>query len=158
MAFPNPAKSTYFTVPPLRFNLEFAIAAPPTAAPARTPPPLFPLITEKNTGLQAGGKYAFEVAREANKPQIKQAVEKAFKVKVTAVNVLTAPGKTRRVGRRQVLTHSWKKAIVRTSMSAKNVGVRICRNYFQVFPLDKAARGAIHVQPEHVDFNRKGCL
>ncbi len=71
-----------------------------------------PLITEKNTGLQAGGKYAFEVAREANKPQIKQAVEKAFKVKVTAVNVLTAPGKTRRVGRRQVLTHSWKKAIV----------------------------------------------
>ena len=71
-----------------------------------------PLITEKNTMLQAQGKYAFEIAKEANKPQIKQAVEKAFKVKVLAVNVMTVPGKTRRVGRRQVLTQSWKKAIV----------------------------------------------
>ena len=71
-----------------------------------------PLITEKNTMLQAQGKYAFEIAREANKPQIKQAVEKAFKVKVLAVNVMTVPAKTRRVGRRQVLTQSWKKAIV----------------------------------------------
>jgi len=62
--------------------------------------------------LQAQGKYAFEIAREANKQQIKQAVEKAFKVKVLAVNVMTVPGKTRRVGRQQVLTQSWKKAIV----------------------------------------------
>jgi len=71
-----------------------------------------PLVTEKDTTLQAGGKYSFEVAKEANKHQIKQAVEKAFKVKVTAVNVLTVPGKQRRIGRRQVLTPSWKKAIV----------------------------------------------
>ena len=71
-----------------------------------------PLITEKNTSLQALGKYAFEVAGEANKNLIKQAVEKAFKVKVTTVNVIMAPGKTRRVGRRQVLTPSWKKAVV----------------------------------------------
>lgn len=71
-----------------------------------------PLITEKNTALQAQGKYAFEVAGEANKHQIKQAVEKAFKVKVTAVNVMTVPGKGRRMRGRQVLTPSWKKAIV----------------------------------------------
>ena len=71
-----------------------------------------PLITEKNTILQAQGKYAFEVAGEANKLQVKQAVETAFKVKVTGVNVMTVPGKTRRIGRRQVLTQSWKKAIV----------------------------------------------
>jgi len=71
-----------------------------------------PLITEKNAMLQAQGKYAFEIAREANKQQIKQAVEKAFKVKVLAVNVMTVPGKTRRVGRQQVLTQPWKKAIV----------------------------------------------
>ena len=71
-----------------------------------------PLITEKNTMLQAQGKYAFEIAGEANKHQIKQAVEKAFKVNVLAVNVMTVPGKRRRVGRRQVLTQSWKKAIV----------------------------------------------
>ena len=71
-----------------------------------------PLITEKDTTLQAEGKYSFEVDREANKHQIKQAVEKAFKVKVTAVNVLTVPGKGRRMRGRQVLTPSWKKAIV----------------------------------------------
>ncbi len=71
-----------------------------------------PVITEKSTELQAQGKYAFEVARDANKPQIKQAVEKAFKVKVTAVNVVMVRGKERRVGRRQVLTQPWKKAIV----------------------------------------------
>jgi len=71
-----------------------------------------PFVTEKNTILQAQNKYAFEVAKEANKPQIKQAVEKAFKVKVTTVNVTKVPGKMRRVGRRLVLTRPWKKAIV----------------------------------------------
>ena len=71
-----------------------------------------PLITEKNTMLQAQGKYVFEVAEEANKHQIKQAVEKAFKVRVMAVNVMTVPGKMKRVGRRMVLTPSHKKAIV----------------------------------------------
>ena len=71
-----------------------------------------PLITEKNSTLQAQNKYAFEVAGGANKPQVKQAVEKAFKVKVNAVNMITVPGKMRRVGRQVVLTKSWKKAIV----------------------------------------------
>jgi large subunit ribosomal protein L23 len=71
-----------------------------------------PLITEKNTSLQVAGKYAFEVAAGANKTQVKQAVEKAFKVKVMAVNVMTVPGKERRVGRRKIMTPSWKKAIV----------------------------------------------
>jgi len=71
-----------------------------------------PLITEKNTELQLQNKYVFEVAEGANKPMVKQAVEKAFKVKVTGINVITMPGKTRRVGRRQVQTRSWKKAIV----------------------------------------------
>ena len=71
-----------------------------------------PLITEKNTILQAQGKYAFEVAEEANKRQIKQAVEQAFNVTVTAVNVMGVPGKRRRLGRREVMTPSWKKAVV----------------------------------------------
>ncbi len=71
-----------------------------------------PLITEKYTALQAYGKYAFEVAGEANKSQIKQAVEKAFKVEVTAVNVMTVPGKRRRLGMRHLPAHPWKKAIV----------------------------------------------
>jgi len=71
-----------------------------------------PLITEKGTALQAAGKYTFEVGRRANKNQIKQAVEKAFKVKVTAVNVITVPGRKQRVGRREVMKQPWKKAIV----------------------------------------------
>lgn len=72
----------------------------------------FPLITEKNTLLQSQGKYAFEVAREANKQQVREAVEAVFKVKVAKVNIMTVAGKQHRVGRRQVLSQSWKKAIV----------------------------------------------
>jgi large subunit ribosomal protein L23 len=71
-----------------------------------------PLITEKNTMLIEQNKYAFEVAREANKPQIKDAVEKAFKVKVAAVNVMCVPGKMRRAGRQRGMTSPWKKAVV----------------------------------------------
>ena len=71
-----------------------------------------PLITEKSTALQIDNKYAFEVDRAANKPQIKQAVEKAFKVEVTAVNIVTIPGKSRRMGRRLLPARPWKKAIV----------------------------------------------
>jgi len=71
-----------------------------------------PIITEKNTALQAQNKYCFEVAGEANKHQIKEAVEKAFDVEVTAVNIMTVPGKMRRIGRRRVMTKPWKKAVV----------------------------------------------
>jgi large subunit ribosomal protein L23 len=71
-----------------------------------------PLITEKNTVLQVQNKYAFEVAKEANKPQIKQAVEKAFRVKVINVHIINVTGKTRRVGRRLYSIPPWKKAIV----------------------------------------------
>jgi len=71
-----------------------------------------PLITEKATLLKEGDKYAFEVAKEATKPQIKEAVEKIFKVEVVKVNVITIPGKTKRMGRREVTSSSWMKAIV----------------------------------------------
>ncbi|MFH1381885.1 MAG: 50S ribosomal protein L23 [Chloroflexota bacterium] len=71
-----------------------------------------PLITEKYSVLQGEGKYAFEVTGTASKPQIKQAVERAFKVKVMAVNMITVPGKRRRLGRRELIGPSWKKAVV----------------------------------------------
>ena len=71
-----------------------------------------PLVTEKNTLLLAQNKYTFEVARDANKPQIKRAVEKAFKAKVASVNVINVPGKMRLAGRRRGMTSSWKKAVV----------------------------------------------
>jgi len=71
-----------------------------------------PLVTEKNSMLQMQGKYAFEVALDANKVQIKQAVEKAFKVEVTDVKVMKVRGNERRVGRKQVISKPWKKAVV----------------------------------------------
>ena len=71
-----------------------------------------PVITEKNSMLLAQNKYTFEVCQNANKSQIKQAVEKAFKVEVTAVNMMIVPGKRRRLGRRELPAQPWKKAIV----------------------------------------------
>jgi large subunit ribosomal protein L23 len=71
-----------------------------------------PLVTEKSTVLQGLNKYAFEVADGSNKLMIKQAVEKAFKVTVTGVNVVTMRGKKKRMGRREVISLPWKKAIV----------------------------------------------
>jgi large subunit ribosomal protein L23 len=71
-----------------------------------------PLVTEKNTNLQSQGKYAFEVAGHANKVMVKVAVEKAFKVTVTGVNMMTVRGKEKRVGRKQVAGSPWKKAVV----------------------------------------------
>jgi large subunit ribosomal protein L23 len=71
-----------------------------------------PLITEKATSLKEKDKYAFEVAGNATRSQIKEAVEQSFKVKVSKVNVMTVSGKTRRFGKRQVTSSPWKKAIV----------------------------------------------
>jgi len=71
-----------------------------------------PLVTEKVTTLQALGKYAFEVDKEANKHQIKESVEKSFKVTVTGVNVMMVPGRLKRVGKKVSMTPSWKKAVV----------------------------------------------
>ena len=71
-----------------------------------------PLVTEKNTAQQTQGKYGFEVMAEANKIEIKQAVEKAFKVTVTSVNVMKVRGREKRIGRKKVVASNWKKAVV----------------------------------------------
>ena len=57
---------------------------------------LRPVVSEKSYGLLDEGKYTFVVAPDANKTQIKQAVEEVFRVKVTGVNTLNRPGKRRR--------------------------------------------------------------
>jgi large subunit ribosomal protein L23 len=57
---------------------------------------LRPVVSEKSYGLLDEGKYTFVVAPEANKTQIKQAVEEVFRVKVTGVNTLNRQGKRRR--------------------------------------------------------------
>ena len=72
-----------------------------------------PIVTEKSTLLAAHGKYVFEVALKANKPQIREAVEKAFNVRVRSVNTSIVHGKTRRFGRQRPARGSdWKKAVV----------------------------------------------
>jgi large subunit ribosomal protein L23 len=72
-----------------------------------------PMITEKATRLGGENKYMFEVRREANKTQIKDAVEKGFDVKVEDVNVMVMKGKPRRArGNRVTHKPDWKKAIV----------------------------------------------
>jgi len=71
-----------------------------------------PVITEKNTDLMAENKYVFEVMKQANKAQIKESVQKAFKVTVTSINVITVPGKPKGFGRLKGHRPAWKKAIV----------------------------------------------
>jgi large subunit ribosomal protein L23 len=57
---------------------------------------LAPVVSEKSYGLLDANKYTFIVRPDANKTEIKIAVEKIFGVKVTSVNTLNRPGKTRR--------------------------------------------------------------
>jgi large subunit ribosomal protein L23 len=72
-----------------------------------------PLITEKATRLHGDNKYAFEVQAHANKTQVKDAIEKGFNVKVTAVNVMIMKGKPFRArGNRMNHRNNWKKAVV----------------------------------------------
>ena len=55
-----------------------------------------PIVSEKSYNLIDNGKYTFEVAPDSNKTEIKQAIEKIFKVEVASVNTLNRNGKTRR--------------------------------------------------------------
>lgn len=72
-----------------------------------------PLITEKaNILKEKNNKIAFVVAPEANKAEIKEAVERLLKVKVLKVNVATMKGKPRRIGRTSGKRADWKKAVV----------------------------------------------
>lgn len=71
-----------------------------------------PIITEKSTALAERGKYVFEVAPNAPKAVIKEAVELAFGVGVVQVNVMHVRGKLKRYGGRPKAQRSWKKAVV----------------------------------------------
>ena len=71
-----------------------------------------PVITEKAAKLGQENKYVFKVDPRANKVEIKQAIEKIFKVKVESIRTLNVKPKKRRVGRYTGLTNRSKKAIV----------------------------------------------
>lgn len=79
-----------------------------------------PLITEKSSSLaQAGQVVLFEVAIGSNKIEIKQAVEKAFSVKVLNVNTVLIAGKKKRVGRTFGQRSNFKKAYVTLAEGSK---------------------------------------
>ncbi len=72
-----------------------------------------PLITEKGTLVnEAGNQVVFRVRRDANKEEIRHAIETLFKVTVEKVRTLNYLGKTRRVGRNVGRRPAWKKAYV----------------------------------------------
>lgn len=71
-----------------------------------------PIITEKTVDMMEEGKYTFKVARDANKYEIKKAVQDIFKVDVKRVSTMNVKGKTKRMGRYEGKTPNWKKAIV----------------------------------------------
>ncbi|MEN9705016.1 MAG: ribosomal protein [Pseudomonadota bacterium] len=73
-----------------------------------------PHVTEKTSMAMANAnQYTFRVRRDADKTEIKQAVELMFDVKVAGVQVVNEPGKERRFGRTIGRTQDWKKAYVR---------------------------------------------
>ena len=71
-----------------------------------------PVVTEKSMTLKNNNVYTFKVASSANKIQIKEAIEKIFNVKVTAIRTINVKPKKRRVGRYTGMTNRSKKAIV----------------------------------------------
>ncbi len=71
-----------------------------------------PLVTEKTTLMSEHNQVAFEVPTDANKHEIKTAVESLFKVKVTAVNTLLQKGKTKRFRGKPGRRSDYKKAVV----------------------------------------------
>jgi len=72
-----------------------------------------PLITEKGMmAVEKTNQYPFEVAPEANKAEIKRAVEDAFGVRVAKVRTMNRHGKLRRHGNRFSKTRGWKRAVV----------------------------------------------
>jgi large subunit ribosomal protein L23 len=81
-----------------------------------------PLITEKST-VQREDKniIAFEVHRDANKIEVKRAVEAQFKVKVAEVRIFRVHGKVRRQGRWAGRRPDWKKAYVRLAEGEKQI-------------------------------------
>ena len=80
-----------------------------------------PLLTENGYDGIADKKYTFIVAKSANKTQIKDAVEKLFKVDVESVNTVNCKGRKKRMGRYEGYTPDYKKAIVQLKADSKTI-------------------------------------
>jgi len=80
-----------------------------------------PVITEKSMNEMADKKYTFIVDVNANKTEIKKAIEEVFKVKVDRVNTVRVLGKMKRQGRFEGRRPSYKKAIVKLTAESKGI-------------------------------------
>ena len=80
-----------------------------------------PVVTERSMDMLAHKKYVFRVHNSANKPEIAEAVEKLFKVKVKCVNTVHMPKQPRRRGYYSGYKPAWKKAIVTLTDDSKTI-------------------------------------
>ena len=81
-----------------------------------------PIVSERSFSGMEQNKYTFEVAKDANKYQIKDAVEEIFGVKVASVNTLNVQAKAKRMGAgRPGTTRAWKKAYVTLTADSKTI-------------------------------------
>ncbi|MFA5928163.1 MAG: 50S ribosomal protein L23 [Candidatus Margulisiibacteriota bacterium] len=81
-----------------------------------------PLITEKSSRFLPENKYFFEVSPNANKVEIRKAIEKIFNVKVETINTVSVRGHKRRQGRITGFNKDWKKAIVKLKEGKIDLG------------------------------------
>lgn len=80
-----------------------------------------PVISEKSMDDTQERKYTFKVSKDANKTQVKQAIEEIFGVEVEKVNIMNCRGKLKRMGRTSGMTASSKKAIVKLTEKSKEI-------------------------------------
>ena len=80
-----------------------------------------PIVTEQSMAAMAENKYTFVVSKQANKTEIKKAVEAIFGVNVEKVNTLNYDGKVKRMGRSVGRTASFKKAVVKLTADSKEI-------------------------------------
>lgn len=80
-----------------------------------------PIITERSMEGIATKKYVFEVAKDAGKIEIRNAIEEIFGVKVVSVNTMNVQGKEKRMGVYTGRRASWKKAIVQLTEESKTI-------------------------------------
>lgn len=82
---------------------------------------LKPIVTEASTADMRDKKYTFKVAQDANKQEIKAAVEEIFKVKVEKVTTANVKSKPKRMGYNRGRTAAWKKAFVKLTDDSKTI-------------------------------------
>jgi len=82
---------------------------------------LKPVISERSMDDAQSKKYTFKVAKDANKTQVKLALEEIFGVEIEKVNIMNIKGKAKRMGRTAGRTSDTKKAIVKLTAKSKEI-------------------------------------